>query len=305
MGPLDKQYGWNEGPQPVDAVVGELAGRQHGVVSLAQLRELGVPRHAVDRRLRARRWYPLHRGVYAVGHRALTWRSHLIAAVYACGPGALASHRAAGALHGLVKSGRIEVTAARGRKPKPGITVHRARSLHDPDRTFIAAVPVTTVARTLVDLADTESEERLAKAVHQAEILRVFDLRALEQAQARAGTRTGRGRLTRVLAAYQPELHLLRSRAERRVRDLCAEAGLPKPQFNISLGGYELDVYWPEARLALEIDGAETHDTTYAFHSDRRRDRALAAQGIQVNRVTWPDLNADLTRQLREILARR
>ena len=71
------------------------------------------------------------------------------------------------------------------------------------------------------------------------------------------------------------------------------------------MAGYELDVYWPEARLALEIDGAETHDTTYAFHSDRRRDRALAAQGIQVNRVTWPDLNAELTRQLRAILARR
>jgi very-short-patch-repair endonuclease len=275
------------------------------VVSLRQLLALGLSRSAVEGRVRGKRLLPLHRGVYAVGHRALTWRGRLIAAVYACGPGALASHRAAGALHGIVNSGRIEVTVPRSCGAHPGITVHRTRSLDDPDRTFIAAVPVTTVARTLVDLADTESEERLAKAVHEAEILRVFDLRALEQAQARAGTRTGRGRLTRVLAAYQPEPHFLRSRAERRVKDLCAEAGLPKPQFNISLGGYELDVYWPEARLALEIDGAETHATTYAFHSDRRRDRALAAQGIQVNRVTWPDLNADLTRQLREILARR
>ena len=80
----------------------------------------------IRRRVQARRLYPLHRGVYAVGHQALSWRAHLLAAVYACGPGALASHRAAGALHGLVRSGRIEVTAARGVKPKPGITVHRS-----------------------------------------------------------------------------------------------------------------------------------------------------------------------------------
>jgi very-short-patch-repair endonuclease len=289
----------------VDAVVGELAGRQHGVVTTAQMLEAGLTGQGIRRRVEAGRLYPLYRGVYAVGHRALTPRSRLIAAVYACGPGALASHRAAGALHGLVNSGRIEVTAARGCKPKPGITVHRARAIHDQDRTVIAAVPVTTVARTLVDLADVLSDERLAKAVHQAEILRVFDLKALEQAQQRSGARPGRHRLNRVLTAYRPEPQFLRSDAERKLKRLCADHSLPEPQFNVWVAGYELDVYWPEARLALEIDGAETHDTTYAFHSDRRRDRALAAQGIQVNRVTWPDLNAELTRQLRAILARR
>ncbi len=305
MGPLDKQYARHEGPQAVDAIVGELAGRQHGVVSLPQLDELGVPRHVIYARLKARRWYLLHRGVYAVGHRALTWRSRLLAAVYACGPGALASHRAAGALHGLLNSGRIEVTAPRGIKSKPNMTVHRTRRLDEQDRTLVAAVPVTATARTLVDLADVLSEERLAKAVHQAEILRVFDLEALDEARARGGTRRGRHRLTRVLTAYQPEPHFLRSRAERRVLELCRQAGLPMPRFNVSVAGYELDVYWPEARFALEVDGAETHDTTYAFHSDRRRDRALAVQGIQVNRVTWPDLNPELTEQVREILARR
>jgi very-short-patch-repair endonuclease len=98
---------------------------------------------------------------------------------------------------------------------------------------------------------------------------------------------------------------LLRSEAERRLKRLCSEHALPQPQFNVWVAGYEVDVYWPEAKLALEIDGAETHATTYAFHSDRRRDRALAARGIQVNRVTWPDLTAELTAQLRAILARR
>jgi len=156
-----------------------------------------------------------------------------------------------------------------------------------------------------VDLADVLNEERLAKAVHQAEILRVFDLTALEEARARAGARRGRKRLTRVLAAYQPEPRFLRSEAERTLKRLCEDHCLPQPQFNVWVEGYELDVYWPEASFALEIDGAETHDTRYAFHADRRRDRALATKGIHAVRVTWPDLNPELMRQVEAILARR
>jgi hypothetical protein len=148
------------------------------VVCRAQLRELGAPEHFARERVRAKRWYALYRGVYAVGHRALTPRSRFIAAVYACGPGALLSHRAAGALQGLIGStSLLEVTAPRGCKAKPGITIHRPRNIHDRDRTLVAAVPVTTTARTLVDLADVLSEDRLAKALHQAEILRKFDSR--------------------------------------------------------------------------------------------------------------------------------
>jgi very-short-patch-repair endonuclease len=247
----------------------------------------------------------LHRGVYAVGHEALTWRSHLIAAVYACGPQALASHRAAGAIHGLISSQRIEVTGPRGCKPKPGITVHRSRHIPDEDRTLIGAIPVTSVARTLVDLADVLTDERLAKAVHQAEILRIFDLTALRRAQERAGGRKGRHRLSRVLATYQPEPHLLRSEAEKKLKQLCKDHALPQPQFNVNLHGFEVDVYWPEANLVLEVDGAATHHTTSAFHADRRRDRALVAHGIQPIRVTWPDLGGELMRQVKEILARR
>jgi very-short-patch-repair endonuclease len=81
--------------------------------------------------------------------------------------------------------------------------------------------------------------------------------------------------------------------------------GLPKPQFNVQVCGHEVDAYWPEAKLALEFDGVETHYTRHAFHQDRRRDRALAAEGIQPLRVTWPDLDAALAEQVRRILARR
>jgi very-short-patch-repair endonuclease len=218
-------------------------------------------------------------------------------------PVPFASHRAAGAVLGLVSSDRIEVTAPRGCKPKPGITVHRSRAIHDQDRSLVAAVPVTSVARTLVDLADVLSDDRLAKAIHQAEILRVFDLKALERATMPG--RRGEHRLHRVLARYRPEPHLMRSEAERRLKQLCTQHSLGQPQFNVSIYGYEVDAYWAEGDLVLEFDGATTHHTRTAFHDDRRRDRALAMAGIQTIRVTWPDLDERLAKQLREILRRR
>jgi very-short-patch-repair endonuclease len=284
-------------------VVGELAGRQHGVVALAQLRTLGVPAHVARERVKAKRWYALHRGVYAVGHRALTAKSRLLAAVFACGPGAVASHRAAGNLHGLLDWSGFEVTAPRGCGGKAGITVHRSRVLSEADRMVVDGIPTTTVARTVVDMADVLSDERLAKAIHRAEILRVFDLRALERAWIPG--RRGEHRLRRVLANYRPEPHLLRSQAERRLKQLCEQHHLPQPQFNVQVAGYEVDVYWPDAGFVLEFDGAETHQTIYAFHDDRRRDRALATRGIQVARVTWPDLDASLMEEVRAILRRR
>jgi very-short-patch-repair endonuclease len=292
-------------PRSWDEAIGELAGRQHGVVSLAQLRELGLTRHQIEGRVAARRLLPLHRGVYAVGHEALTWRARLLAAVCACGPGALASHRAAGAIHRLISFSRIEVTVAHTARARRGIAVHRSRHTAAEDRTVVDAIPVTSVARTFVDLAEVLNERQLTRAVRQAELLKVFDLRAIEAALERVPGRRGRHRLRRALVAYQPESHFLRSRAERRLKALCMRYGLPKPQFNVQVCGHEVDAYWPEAKLALEFDGVETHYTRHAFHQDRRPDRALAAEGIQTLRVTWPDLDAALAEQVRRILARR
>jgi very-short-patch-repair endonuclease len=269
------------------------------------LRELGLTRHRIEARAAAGRLRRLHRGVYAVGHEAITVEGRLLAAVLACGPAALASHRAAGGLHGLMGRGHIEVTAPRGCKGGAGIELHRSRSLTAADRTLADAVPVTTVARTLVDLADVLSERSLARAVRRAEELRVLDLRGLNEVQARVPGRRGRHRLGRVLAAYRAEPNFLRSEAERRLKLLCEEHGLPQPRFNTSVAGYEVDVYRPDARLALEFDGAETHLTRHAFHADRRRDRALAVEGVQTLRVTWPDLAAPLAHQVLAILRRR
>jgi very-short-patch-repair endonuclease len=245
----------------------------------------------------------LHQGVYAVGHTALTARSHLVAAVYACGPEALASHRAAGGLWGILRPAQpIEVTAPRGRKPRAGIVVHRSRHIDDEDRANIDNIPVTSVARTLVDLADVLPEKHLANAVHEAEVLRLFDLTKIERVLERLPGRKGRHELNRVLSAYRDVQPFTRSRAERLVLEICDEHGLSRPQVNTWIHGHEVDFYWPEADIVLEFDGEAVHRTTRAFHEDRRRDRCLAAKGIHVVRATGRDEPAALAEELRSIL---
>jgi very-short-patch-repair endonuclease len=292
----------------LDAALVALGARQHGVVSHAQLVELGFGNAAIQRRTNNQRLHRLHRGVYAVGHPGLTLRGRELAAVFACGPRAVLSHRSAGRLWGLLPtgSGGIEVSAPRSRQPRPGLRVHTSRCLTAEDRAVVKAIPVTSVARTLVDLAEALSEPWLARAVHEAEVRKLFDLIAVEEALERVPGRRGRSRLMGVLAAYRPEDHVLESAAERRFRALCQRHGLPEPRPQL-IEGHRVDFYWPEALLAVEVDGAAFHHTRRAFHADRARDRALAALGIQVLRVTWPDLDRDraLASELRGALSAR
>ena len=167
-----------------EALAGLAAG-QRGVVSLSQLHELGLSDPGITRRLQAGRLHRLYRGVYAVGHTALTPRARELAAVLACGDGAALSHRSAGFAWGFVKRRprEVHVTCVRSRPPGPGVVVHRS-TLDAGDRVVLDGVPVTTAARTLVDLGDVLPEMQLADAVNQAEVKRVFDLARVEAAQA-------------------------------------------------------------------------------------------------------------------------
>jgi very-short-patch-repair endonuclease len=286
----------------------DLAAHQHGVVAYPQLLDFGLSKAAVERRVRRRELHRIHRGVYAVGHTGLSPRGQELAAVLACGATAVLSHRSAAGLWSLpvASYARIEVTAARSRKPRAGILVHTSRTVEADDRAVKDAIPVTSAARTLVDLAEVLTEPRLARAIHEAEVRRLFDLRAVEAALGRVPGRRRRHRLLRVLAAYRPEDHEIESEAERRFRALCQRHGLPDPQPQL-LEGYRVDFYWPRARLAVEVDGAAFHHTRRAFHADRARDRALAGLGIQVLRVTWPDLERGkkLARELQRALEAR
>ncbi|HEX2232632.1 MAG TPA: type IV toxin-antitoxin system AbiEi family antitoxin domain-containing protein [Thermoleophilaceae bacterium] len=288
----------------IDEAIAALAGRQYGVVSRDQLRRLGLGDTPVQRRLAAGRLHRIHRGVYAVGHRSLTQRSFELAAVLACGPGAVLSHRSAAKHWGLVNGApKIEVTCKRTRPPSPSIVVHRS-PLPSEHRVVRDDIPVTTVARTIVDLADVLTQPRLADAVNEAEVQRVFDLREVEQALERMPGRRGRAKLDRILADYTPT-PFTRSEAERRFLKMCARNGLPRPRVNMNIAGYEVDFLWPEQALAVEVDGASAHLTQQAFQRDRRRDRDLAAKGIRVVRVTWRDLEEGraLAHQMKAILA--
>jgi very-short-patch-repair endonuclease len=180
----------------------------------------------------------------------------------------------------------VEVTAPRSRVSKPGIHVYRSRQIHPDDRTEIDGIPVTSVARTIVDLAGQLDDRRLTAVVNEAEILRVFDLRAIEAVLRR---RPGARRLRRVLATYNEPPGYSVTKAEALFQSLCEQNALPRPQ-RVSEAGYELDFYWADARLAVEVDGRAVHATRRAFEEDRERDRKLAVRGIQVARVTWRDL---------------
>ena len=281
-----------------------LAGKQHGIVRGEQMREAGLTKDGVRRRTEAGWLVRLYDGVYAVGHTALTDKSHLIAAVYACGPEALAGYRSAGAMWGVLRGPQtIEVTAPRGRKPKRGMTVHRSRLIHEEDRALVDNIPVTSLARTLVDLADILPEKQLASAVHEAEVQRLFDLTQVRRVLERLPGRKGRHRLARVLSAYKDVQPFTRSRAERLVLEMCQDRGLPQPRTNTWIESQEVDFYWPEAQLALEFDGRAVHRTTKAFHEDRKRDRTLAARGIHVVRATAKDELPELAEELRTILS--
>lgn len=261
----------------------------------------------IHRRVRAGRLHRLHRGVYAVGHLAVSFRARLMAATLACGAEALLSHRSTGRLRGLLSSStsRIEVTAPNGGRAREDVVIHRTRVLHPDDRALLHGIPVTSLARTVVDLAEVLHPRRLADVLHQAEVRGLLDLGAIEAALERVPGRRGGPVLLEALAAYRPEDHAAESEGERRLLQLCRDHGLPMPRSNQLVDGYRLDALWPEARLALEFDGAEFHNTRRAFHEDRARDRALAEAGYQVLRVTWPDLErpARLARQLAAIHA--
>ena len=278
-------------PSP-KGVLADLAARQHGVVSIRQLRKrVGFSDSRVKREVQSSRLHRVHRGVYAVGYRMLSPHGHCLAAVLACGPRALLSHRSAAWLWGLARQGPapFEVLAPERRKPRPPIRLHHARDLRDQDRALEQNIPVTSLARTLLDYAATVNRERLDKGIERAEELQLLDLRAVDELLGRTAGHPGHGRLRKALALYRPP-PFTRSGMERRFLELVEEAGLPKPATGFNELGHELDVYWPEQLLVVELDLYETHGTRAAFERDRLRHEDLLLEGIRMDRVTGPRL---------------
>jgi very-short-patch-repair endonuclease len=212
------------------------------------------------------------------------------AAVLACGgPDAAAlSHRSAAAVWDLLPSpAKFDVTTLRAAHSTPKLRVHRSTTLIPADITRHNGLPVTTVARTLIDLATTLTPHRLERVVHRAEHLRLLDTHSLNAQFARATGRRTKAlhRALRTLETHDPDI--TRSKLEDRFLALIAKAGLPRPEVNATVGGLEVDFFWPDHRLIIETDGAGTHLTADAFEDDRRKDAKLTILGYRVVRFTW------------------
>jgi very-short-patch-repair endonuclease len=279
--------GW-QSLQPASSSVWSLARAQHGVVTRAQLLDLGLSRTAIDHRIATRRLHPVWRGVFAVGRPQLTVYGRWMAAVLSCGPEAALTHRTAAALWQIVpeRPGQVEVSVpASVARRRPGIVVHRRAALTANDLTRHHAIRVTSPICTLIDLAARLDPAQLEAAINEADKRDLADpetLRAaLDDVVAR---RPGIATLRKTLDVRT--FTLTDSELERRFLPLARWAGLPKPETGRRLNGFKVDFYWPELNLVVETDGLRYHRTPAEQTRDRLRDQAHAAAGLTPLRFT-------------------
>jgi hypothetical protein len=281
-----------------DARIGELADRQHGVVARWQLEKLGVGKGSIERRVRMGRLHRLHRGVYAVGHRVLSREARWMAAVLACGPGAVLSHRSAAALWGVrnPSSRAIEVTTPRKSRSRGGIQRHFAVLPAD-EVTTEYGIPVTTVPRTLFDLAAVSSADVVEHALRESEYRRLHDRLSLPDLLARYPGRQGSPTVRESLRRRR-DLPTGRARSwlELEFLPFLRRNGLPRPRLNVWLevGGrsIQVDCLWP-GDVVVELDGFAAHGTRIAFREDRARDRRLRVAGYGVTRIAPEQLEEE------------
>jgi Transcriptional regulator, AbiEi antitoxin/Protein of unknown function (DUF559) len=243
----------------------DLAARQHGVVTTAQLLDAGVGRRSIARRVEAGWLVRLHYGVYQVGPTRARFGREM-AAILACG-GAL-SHQSAAAIWGFGRRDEVVHVTVEGqaRRARQGVQIHRTTSL---DAAVHNGLPLTTPARTLRDLERTATADEVERAKEQAAVMRL------------------------VLEDDNPHPEFTRSEGERQLKLLCMKAGLPLPRMNARVAGWEVDAFWPAQRLVVEIDGWRYHRTRRRFEDDRRKDAALQAAGYRVIRITWRRLTRE------------
>lgn len=279
-----------------DAVIAAIAERQHGVATASQLREASLSDAAISKRVRAGRLRRIHRGVYAVGHGALSREGRWIAAVLACGKGAVVSHASAAALWGLLRpiEGPIDISVptTAGRARRRGLRIHRCATLMSSSSTdgletrhlLVTrrdGIPVTTVARTLRDLRGAVAPYLVRRATRQAEL---------------AGWRLD-----------GIETDRTRSDLERDFLCFCRRHRLPSPKVNARVADLTVDFLWPDARLVVETDGYRYHRGSIAFENDHARDLTLRQHGFTVLHYTGAQLRsypAEIAAELGEVLAR-
>ena len=291
----------------LDLEMWALTRRQHGLLTRAQLDGAGFTRAAIAHRVRTGRLWPVHRDVFAVGREELTREGGWLAAVLACGNGAVLSHLSAGLLWEILE-GRasrpphVSVPTQAGRRKPLGVELHRTATLDANDITERRAIPVTELPRTLIDLATVLDDKQLKSALRQSERVQRLELARLRRhLDDLPPSSHGPGRLRRVLDAYVPGR--TDSDLEAAFLELCAKQGLPIPETQVEIGPYRVDFLWRDQKLVVETDGRNAHDGFIAFREDRARDRALAACGLEVQRLTGDDVIGTPTKTARDLSA--
>ncbi len=257
-----------------------VAERQRGVITYEQLRKCGVTRRVIDEWVATKRRHRMHRGVYVVGHCNLAPLARETAALLACGEGAVLTHRSAAILWDLpVLTDAVDVSVPPHRRPRhDGIAVHRTQ-LGPNDVTTRHGLPLTTAARTLHDLAPTHDPEELEHLIAEATACRLVRRGEVEAITGRRGAAT-----VRKATATRPKW--TRSEAERALKRLIHDAGLPEPELNVRIGDCLVDAVWRDHRIALEVDSWAWHGHRHAFETDRDRDMKLREAGFTPVRVT-------------------
>jgi hypothetical protein len=275
--------------------ISELAARQHGIVAYRQLIDGGLSPSGIHRLIEAGWLHPLHKDVYALGHRAVSWLGRCLAAVLASGPRAVLSHQPAAGLWEVRRSSSpvLHVTAPRPRKGPQGLKVHRVRSLHPEDMTRLNGIPVTSLARTLLDCAEVLPLRQVVRMIEEAERRQIFDLGAIERLLERSHGRHGIKPLRVALAEVHGEPQRTNSGWERDLLDFCDEFGIPRPELNVIVAGFEVDALWGSVKLVIELDSWAHHRGRTAFENDRAKIATLQLAGYVVLPLTWRRLERE------------
>jgi hypothetical protein len=262
----------------------------------------------VSKAAKVGRLHRVHHGIYSVGQRRLTWEGWCMAAVLASHP-SVASHWSAAWLWGLLRSRpeTIDVTCRGGRRADRSFRVHRA-DLALSDLARRDGIPVTSLSRTILDVAVTARPRTVKRHIQLANDEKLFDLAEMEDLLERTKGHRGQAKVRAALDLYEEDPPFTRSGLEERFREVVRDAGLPEPSTNLFVAGHEIDAYWPEARFGVELDVYETHGSRLSFEEDRVRDDELLLAGIETTRVTGRRLDREpeaVVASVRRHLARR
>lgn len=283
-------------PRSLGADLSLIASQQHGVITTTQLAGAGLSGPAISRRVAGGTLHRVHRGVYRLGHTAPSLEATYLAAVLACGQPAFLAGLAATHLLRLVKGPPPppEVIAV-GERTHPGIVTHRVRCISPLEISVYRAIPVTTVPRTLVDVAPRLALDDLARACHEADVIhRTTPAAVLSIARGRPGAEKFRA----ILEGDHPTVL---SRLEMLFLAALGAEGLPAPATNRRKGAHYVDCRWAQHRLTVELDSYRFHHTRHAWEQDHERERAARARGDEFRRYTWRDVTEEPAPMLAEL----